>query len=296
MLRKSTLAKKQHRAALLFLMPHFIGFFVFVILSIAATFVISFYDWNMINPAKFVGADNYVKLFTNDSIAVKTGINTLVYTFFTVIFIVAFSLLAALGLSKDIKGTVFFRTVYFLPAVASLVAVSLVWLFIYNTDHGLLNHVLRFIGIVHPPAWLSSSKWSLSAVIIMSVWGQIGFFMIIFIAGLKNIPRELYEAARIDGANSWQSFWRITLPLLSPTTFFVVIMCIINSFQVFEQAFIMTQGGPNFSTTTAVLYIYNTGFKFHKMGYASSIGWVLFLCIFVVTLIQMRLQKKWVHY
>lgn len=295
-MKKSTLAKKQWRAALFFLAPHFIGFFIFVVLSIAATFIISFYDWNMINPPEFIGTDNYVKLFTDDSIAAKTALNTLFYTVFTVILIVVFSLLAALGLCRDIKGTVFFRTVYFLPTVASLVAVSLVWMFIYNTDHGLLNHVLRFIGITHPPAWLSSSKWSMPAVIIMSVWGQIGFFMVIFIAGLKNIPHELYEAAKIDGASPWQSFWSITFPLLSPTTFFVVIMCIINSFQVFEQAFIMTDGGPNFSTTTAVLYIYNTGFKFHKMGYASAIGWVLFLCIFVVTIIQMRFQKKWVHY
>lgn len=287
---------KQLKTALGFLLPHFTGFFIFTILGIVATFVISFYKWDMITAPHFVGISNYINIFTSDEIARKVFFNTIYYTFFTVTFIMIFSLLAALGLNKGLKGTVIFRTIYFLPAVSSLVAVSLVWMFIYNTDHGLLNELFRAIGVQSPPAWLSDRRWSMPAVIIMSVWGQIGFFMVIFLAGLQDIPKQLYEAAIIDGANSWQIFWKITLPLLSPTTFFVLVMAIINSFQVFEQAFIMTRGGPYFSTTTAVLYIYNTGFKFHEMGYASALAWILFICIFFVTLIQFIVQKRWVNY
>ncbi|AGK98483.1 carbohydrate ABC transporter permease [Clostridium pasteurianum] len=293
---KKKYKKAQTKDAIAFILPHFIGFTVFILLSIISTFVISFYKWDLLTPAKFVGLQNYIDIFTNDILATKVFQNTLYYTVVSVILIDVLSLLIALGLNQKIKGIKILRAIYFLPTVASLVGVSLVWIYIYNTNYGLLNFSLRKVGISNVPAWLSDKNWSMIAVIIMSVWGQIGTFVIIYLGGLKNIPENLYEAAEIDGVTKWGKFKNITVPLLSPTTFFVVVMTVINSFQVFEQAYILTNGGPNFSTTTMVLYLYNTGFQSHKMGYACALGWILFLCIFIITLFQNKFQKKWVNY
>jgi multiple sugar transport system permease protein len=204
-------------------------------------------------------------------------------------------MLTALGLNRNMRGRSLFRTLYFVPNVSSLVAVSLVWLWIYNSDFGLINNFLRIFGIAGP-RWLSQTQTALPAVMVMSAWTQFGFFTVILLSGLQGIPKHLYEAAEIDGVSPLQSFAHITLPLLSPTTFFVLIMSIINSFQVFEQTMVMTKGGPAFSTTTAVMYIYQAAFKFQKVGYASAMSWALFMLIFGVTLIQVLLQRKWVHY
>lgn len=287
---------KQLRAALCFLAPHFIGFFLFLLLPVLETFAISLLDWNMITPPKFVGLRNYVDMLTSDTFFRQSMVNTLYYTAGSVIIITLSSLIIALMLNHGIKYSSLFRTLYFIPNVSSLVAVSLVWGWIYNSDFGLINNVLRAIGVSEPPGWLVDVHWSMPAVIIMSSWTQIGFFTVIFLAGLQSIPKHVYEASEIDGGGRFRVFFSITAPMLSPTTFFVFVMVIINSFQVFEQSYVMTKGGPAFSTTTAVMYIYNKAFKNQEMGYASALSWGLFLCIFVVTVVQLILQKKWVYY
>ena len=288
-------SKRQLGEALPFILPHGIGFTLFMLLPVFGTLGISLLDWNMITPPKFVGLGNYFYMFTQDPNFWKATTNTVYYTIGTVILIFAASLGSALALNRDIKGRGLFRTLYFIPNISSLVAVSLVWLWLYNADYGPINAVLRAIGI-QGPHWLSDTKTAMPAVMIMSAWTQFGFFTVIFLAGLQNIPRQLYEAADLDGAGMMRKFLNITIPQLSPTMFFVLVMSIINSFQVFEQTLVMTKGGPAFSTTTAVMYIYSKAFKFQQVGYASALSWVLFGFIFIITLIQLRLQKRWVYY
>jgi multiple sugar transport system permease protein len=283
------------RTAAPFLLPHALGFLLFTLGPVLVTFGISLFSWNMVNPPRFVGLGNYREMFTDDTFFRASMLNTVYYTAGTVAIIFAASLASALALNRGIRGRSLFRTLYFVPNVSSLVAVSLVWMWIYNSDFGFLNNLLRLVG-VQGPRWLSDTRTAMPAVMLMSAWTQFGFFTVIFLSGLQGIPRPLYEAASIDGTSPAQTLARITLPLLSPTTFFVLVMCIINSFQVFEQTFVMTKGGPAFSTTTAVMYIYDKAFKFQQMGYASALSWALFLCIFAVTVAQLALQKRWVHY
>jgi len=287
---------KQLGVAILFLLPHMSGFLIFTLLPVLATFVISLFQWNMITAPKFIGFQNYVNMLTSDTFFTKAMLNTFIYTIGSVLIIVACSLIVALLINTNIRFKSFFRTMYFVPNVSSLVAISIVWMWIYNSDYGLLNNFLHIIGVSNPPSWLSDTHLSLLSVIIMSSWTQIGFFTVIFLAGLQGIPKYLYEAADIDGSGRLTTFTKITLPMLSPTTFFVLIMVIINSSQVFEQAYVMTKGGPAFSTTTAVMYIYNNAFVYEKMGYASALSWGLFICILFVSIIQIILQKKWVYY
>lgn len=287
---------KEARIALLFLAPHFIGFLLFQILPVFGTLLFSVLDWNLITDATFVGVDNYVKLFTRDLFFRKAMLNTVGYTLGTVALILVGSLSAAVLLNQQIRFRSLFRTLYFVPNVSSLVAVSFVWMWIYNSDYGLLNNVLQSIGIQNTPQWLSSTTLAMPAVVVMSAWTQIGFFTVIFLAGLQNIPRQYYESAVIDGSSPLQSFLYITFPLLSPTTFFVLVLSIVNSFQVFEQTFIMTKGGPAFSTTTAVMYIYNQAFQFQEIGYASAVSVILFAAILLVTVFQFRVQRRWVYY
>ncbi len=287
---------KQLKTAAGFLAPHFIGFAIFLLIPVLETFGISLFEWNMITPPEFVGLNNYINMLTNDMFFSKAMLNTLYYTAGSVVLILAFSLLTALMLNQGIKLRSMFRTLYFIPNVSSLVAVSLVWAWIYNSDFGLINNILRAIGVADPPKWLADTKWAMPSVIVMSAWTQIGFFTVIFLAGLQGIPKHLFDAAYIDGCGKLKSFIYVTVPMLSPTTFFVLVMVIINSFQVFEQSYVMTKGGPAFSTTTAVMYIYNKAFKNQEMGYASAMSWGLFICIFAVTILQMVFQKKWVYY
>jgi multiple sugar transport system permease protein len=282
-------------AAAPFILPHLAGFSLFMLFPVLGTFGISLLDWNMVNPPTFAGLGNYGYMLTRDPFFWKAMGNTLYYTAGAVALILAASLGSALALNRDLKGRDLFRTLYFVPNVSSLVAVSLVWLWLYNADYGPINGILRAIGITGP-RWLSDTRSAMPAVMLMSAWTQFGFFTIIFLAGLQAIPRQLYEAAELDGSGPGRTFARITLPLLSPTTFFVLVMSVINSFQVFEQTFVMTKGGPAFSTTTAVMYIYSKAFKFQQVGYASALSWALFACILAVTLVQLYAQKRWVHY
>jgi len=292
---KITMKRKEALSAWIFLLPSLVGFVIFVFGATIISLLISFLDWDMLTPAKFVGLGNYLKLLKSDSFYLVLR-NTVFFVIGTVPTRVIFSLLLALVLVKNIPGRTFFRSAIFLPVAASTVAVAMIWRWIFNADFGLLNDFLYRIGISHLPQWLIHPNWALVALIIFSVWKDVGFSTILFMAGLEGIPQELYEAGDIDGASSWAKFWNITLPLLSPTTFFVVVINVISSFQVFDQAYVLTGGGPGNATTTIVYYVYNYAFQRFKMGYASSAAWILFAIIFVITIIQFKHQKRWVYY
>jgi multiple sugar transport system permease protein len=292
---KITMKKKEALSAWVFLMPSLVGFVIFVFGATIVSLLISFFDWDMLTPAKFVGLGNYLKLLKSDSFFLVLR-NTVIFVIGTVPTRVIFSLLLALILVKKIPGRVFFRSAIFLPVAASTVAVAMIWRWIFNADFGLLNDFLYRIGISQLPQWLINPNWALMALIIFSVWKDVGFSTVLFMAGLEGIPDTLYEAGEIDGASSWIKFWKITLPLLSPTTFFVVVLNLISSFQVFDQAYVLTGGGPAYATTTIVYYIYNYAFQRFKMGYACATAWILFAIIFVITIIQFKNQKKWVYY
>lgn len=279
----------------LFLAPDLIGTLLFAVGPVFAALALGFFAWDVLTPPRFIGIGNYQELFRDDVFR-EVLRNTTVFVLGSVPLRTALALLLAIVLNQGIRGVAFFRGAFFLPTITSAVAAAVVWRWIYEPNFGLLNSLLYAIGVAHPPNWLSSPVWAMPALILLSVWQGVGFQMVIFLAGLQGIPAHLYEAAAIDGANAWTRFRHITLPLISPTTFFVVVISIIGSYQVFDQAFILTEGGPGYSTTTIVNYVYNYAFQFFKMGYASAIAWILFLIVFTLTVIQFVLQRRWVHY
>jgi multiple sugar transport system permease protein len=291
----SPLRRQETIAGYLFLLPNILGFLVFSSIPVLATFTISLLDWDLIRAPRFVGIDNYVKLLTDDAVFRRVLFNTAYFVVGTVPIGVILSLLLALAMNANVRGIAFFRAVFFIPVISASVAVAVMWRWLYNTDFGLINLMLTSVGLKGVP-WLSSTAWAMPAVILMAIWKSLGYNMVIFLAGLQSIPAHLHEAAAIDGANGVQRFRHITLPLLAPTTFFVLVISVISSFQVFDLAFVLTKGGPGDATNTMVMYIYNQAFQFFHMGYAASIAWVLFAIIFAITLLQHQLQKRWVHY
>jgi multiple sugar transport system permease protein len=297
---KTKASRQEALAACLFLLPNIIGFVVFTAGPVLAALGISLVSWNLLNPPQWVGLGNYIALI-RDADFMASLRATLYYTLASVPLGIVLSLALAVALNQKIRGIGIYRTIYFIPVVSSLVAVSLMWRWMYNPTAGILNYGLdRLFTFLHlhitPPDWLQSTTWAMPAIVIMSVWKGLGYNMVIYLAGLQGVPTSLYEAAEIDGATGWSKFRYITLPLLTPTTFFVLIMSFISSFQVFEQAYIMTAGGPARATVTAVYYIYQNGFQWYKMGYASAVAWVLFAIIMVLTMIQWRYQSRWVFY
>jgi multiple sugar transport system permease protein len=281
--------------AYVLILPTLLGLIIFTAGPILAALYFSFTNWNLLSTPKWLGLTNYMNLFTNDPLFWTTLKNTAYYVVGTVPVGTGLALLLALALNQKIYGLAIFRTIYFLPVVSSVVAISVLWVWLYQADFGLINQFLRLFGITGI-RWLSSPTWAMPAIIIMSIWHGLGYSIVIFIAGLQSIPHDYYEAARIDGANSWQQFRYITIPLISPVTFFVIILSLIGSFQVFEQAYVMTQGGPVNATKTIVYYLYQNGFMYFHMGYASALAYILFVIIVVITLLQFSLQKHWVHY
>lgn len=292
---QSVLMKKRRLIAYAFLFPNLLGFLVFTLIPVLTAFGLSFMEWDSANPAKFVGLKNFIKLFETRSFRVALW-NTVYYTLGVVPLTIIVALALAVLFSRQIKGVAFFRAAHYFPYLASIVAVSAVWQFLYNADAGPINMMLKAIGIANPPRWTASTTWAMPSVIIMNVWRSCGYYMIMFVSGIQAIPSHLYEASMLDGASGWQKFRYVTLPMLSPTMFFVSIMCIINSFKVFGAIYVMTQGGPGGSTTVLVYEIYTQAFANFKFGFASAEALVLFLLIFAVTLIQYRGQAKWVNY
>ena len=286
--------KKETLWAFLFLSPKIIGLILFTLGPVIASFLLSFTNWDLVSKPIWIGFGNYKHLLNNETF-IKALTNTLYYTIISVPLSMTLSLLLAIAMNQKIKGIIVFRTAFFIPVISSMVAISLLWKYIYNSQYGLLNYFLGLIGIP-PQNWLGNIKLAMPSLILMSVWKGLGQNMMIWLAALQGIPEDLYEAARIDGANKWQQFKNITLPLLSPTTFLMLILGIIGSFQVFESSYVMTNGGPANATLTIVLYLYSNAFEWLKMGYASAMAYILALIIFVLTLIQFKYQKKWVHY
>ena len=273
----------------LFTAPPVILFLMFTCIPIIMAIVISFTNYDIINTPEFVGLANFQKLWEDEFfwIALK---NTCVYTLMYVPGGLILSLSAAMFLNQNQKFVGVFRTLFYLPVLSSTVATATLWFWILNPQLGLLNGVLRLFGI-EGPAWLYDSQWAMIAVVMMSLWAGFGTNMMIFLSGLKGVPTALYEAAKVEGASRWQMFAHITWPSISKTTFLVSTMLIISSFQVFDQAFVLTQGGPGNATITLVYYIYNNGFDNLKMGYASSISIVLFLIILFFSVINSKLNK-----
>ncbi|WP_433297458.1 carbohydrate ABC transporter permease [Pseudonocardia sp. CA-142604] len=285
---------KQTLAAWLFLLPSLIGFVIFTAGPVIAAGVISLLEWNLFSPPSWAGLRNFARLGGDPTFWSALG-NTAYFTFASVPLTILVSLTLALLLNQGLRRVAVFRSLLLLPYATITVAVAFVWIWLYIPDGGLINAVLGLVGITGPE-WLVSETWAMPALIAMSVWKSFGFGMVVFLAGLQAIPQQLYEAATVDGSNAWQRFRNITLPMLSPAAFFVVVTSIIGSFQVFDQALIMTNGGPGSETTTLVMYIYRTGFENYDEGYAAAQSLVLFAFIAVITAIQFVLQRRLVHY
>jgi multiple sugar transport system permease protein len=274
--------------------PLMLGWLVFFAVALGGSLAVSFTEWNILSPPKWTGIANYARLL-RDPLFFKTLYNTFHLALLYVPLSLAISLALAVALNSRIRFRAFYRAVYFLPFLTIPVANATVWRWLYNPEYGLINHGLRAVGL---PTfnWLSDPRTAMIAVVMMLVWHIAGYNMIIFLAGLQNIPREYYEAAQIDGAQRWQQFRHITLPLLSPTTFFLLIIATMAALKEFDSIFVMTQGGPLNSTRTIVYYIYEEAFRNLRMGYGTALSWVLFLLIFAVTLVQFRIQRRWVEY
>lgn len=298
MMYKSSRSKKRNNSlwVIFFLLPSLLGLIVFMIIPMISSLGLTFTDWDPLLPNKFnfIGLQNYATLL-KDAKFKAAFIHTLTFIVGYIPLVLISGMAVALLLNQNIKGIKFFRGAFFIPVISSWVAVALLWTWIFNPQYGLVNYFLGLIGITGP-AWLYDPNWAMPAIILTSVWKDTGFVMVIFLSGLQNLPPEYYEAASIDGAGRWQSFTHITLPLLSPVIFFALVISLINSFQVFDQVWIMTQGGPAGATSVIVEQIVNNAFRYGKMGYAATLSWVLFLIIFVITLIQNKIQNKWVTY
>ncbi|TCL62070.1 carbohydrate ABC transporter membrane protein 1 (CUT1 family) [Hydrogenispora ethanolica] len=281
-----------------FLLPSFLGFFLFVLVPMMATVGLAFTDYSGGFTYQWIGLKNFVRAFTSTSF-INALTNTVNFTVVSVVAQIVLGFCFAVLLNKKIVARNFFRAVIFLPVVLSMVAISLVFMVILHPDKGPINGFLTSLGMT-PIPWLTSPKTALLTIILVTIWQSFGYYMILFLSGLQAINLELYEAADIDGASKWRQLWNITIPMLSPTTFFCVIMAIINSFKVFDPIFVMTGGqlggGPGDSTTVLVFDIYKNAFSYYKMGYASAEAVILLLIVLVVTIIQYRGQKKWVTY
>lgn len=284
------LERRKSKWGYLFILPNFLGLLCFTLVPIFMSLFFSFTNYDVISQMSFVGVENYVGLFS-DRRFISALVNTLYFCVLTVPTGVVLSLLLAVLLNRRIRGISIFRTMVFIPVITSMVAVSLVWSMLYEDNAGLLNTLLQGIGLprVH---WLTDTSTAMISIAIMSVWKGLGYNMTIFLAGLQGVPPELYEAARIDGAGGVRCFFKITLPSISPTIYFVTLMSLISGLQTFDQISIMTNGGPIDSTRTVAMYLYDYGFKFYKMGYACAAAYVLFLLVFVVSLIQNRASSR----
>ncbi len=305
-------SEKEALAGYLFILPNFAGFLVFTLVPVALSLVLSFVNWDMLSAPKAAGFSNFInllgfhkemgKLLANDPLFWKCLGNTL-YLMMIIPLQITASLFLALMINHKIKGINLFKTIYFLPTITNGVAICLLWAWMYNYDFGLLNGMLvsfttavgiHFRGI----PWLTSIEWAKPSLMIMGLWVMAGGYnMILFLAALQGVPRELYEAAEIDGAGSWEKFWSVTWPMISPTTFFVAIMAVIGGFQGgFMQAYVMTGGGPEHSTTTLEYLIYNHLYSWQHVGYAAAIAWFVFVVVFVVTIVNWRFGGKLVQY
>lgn len=280
--------------SLLFVTPPVLGFLIFGLAPLLTSFGLSFMSWDMLTPAEFIGLDNFSKMLDDEKFY-KSLFNTLVLLVGIPLGMV-FALLLAVMMNRSLKGVSIFRTIYYIPVISPIMALSLLWQWMLNYDYGIINEFIWKIFGVQGPNWLGDPNWVKPSFILMGLWSGVGGTMVLYLAGLQAISSTYYEAAEVDGATRWHQFKHITLPLLSPIHFFVVVMGVIGTFQSFSQMYIMAvDGGPEYSGATIVFYIFQEAFRYFNMGYASSVAWVLGIIIFVVTLIQFRFSKRWVY-
>ena len=287
-------ARREERIFYLFILPFLIGLVVFNAGPVLGMLGLSFTDWRIsLDNLQFIGLDNYSKLFDDPVFWISVG-NTLYIVVGRVVFGTAFALLLAILLNQKVPGIPFFRAVYYLPTVTAGVAVALVWIWIFNPRLGILNYSLKQIGITGPP-WIYSSTWVKPSLILMSLF-QVGPNMIILLAGLQGVPKELYESAEIDGAGNWAKFRNVTLPMLSPVLFFVIIISVVSSFQNFTEIRVMTEGGPGESSNVLIWYLWENSFIFLQLGVAAAVAWIMFVILMTLTGLQFRLGRRWVFY
>jgi len=288
--------RREALEGILYLSPWIIGFLVFVAGPLIASFVLSFTKYNVLRPPTFIGLQNYIFAFTKDELFLPSIVRSLYFAVLLVPLGMAGSLILALLLNQKLWFTTLWRTMYFLPTLTPLIAAALLWRWMLNPDVGLVNYLLSLIGI-KGPGWLSSIEWAVPALVLMGLWASVGGSrMIILLAGLQDVPKELLEAAEMDGANSWTKFWKVTLPMVSPTLFFNLVLGIIFALRTFETAFITTNGGPARATWFISLHIYQSAFVTFDMGYASALSWLFMLILFVITYSQFKLSGQWVFY
>ncbi|WP_270344560.1 carbohydrate ABC transporter permease [Enterococcus thailandicus] len=282
----SKLKRKNTLIAWSFIAPNFIGFLLFTLIPVVFSLILAFMKWDSFSTPEFIGLKNFSKMMMDETFWISLK-NTFLYTIGVVPLTLVCSLGLAILLNQKIRGVKFFRTAFFFPYVTSLVAIAVVWNMLFHPTMGPINQFLKLF-IANPPGWVSSSQWALTAIIIVSVWRGMGYYMILYLAGLQSISKELYEAAAMDGANKWKQFVNITVPALRPTTFFVTIMLVINCFKIFDLVQVMTDGGPGRATNVLVYHVYNEAFVKFNFGYASAIAMILFVIVLAITVIQFK--------
>ena len=291
--------KPIHREAFvgyLFILPTYIGFLIFILYPLIESIRISFLEFSILRDSTYIGLDNYAAMLT-DSRLRTVYINTVVFTVLAVFFNAGIGLLLAVMLNRRLPRVIrnLYRSIFFFPVLIAHTYIAVIWRFLYQEDTGVINYYLSFFG-VEPIPWLGHVHWAMAAIIIMDVWKNTGFAMLVFLAGLQSIPHEYYEAAQLDGANERQLFTRITIPLLSPSIFFILVIFMIGALQVFDSIIVLTDGGPGDATRSVVMYIYQQAFQRLDFGYAAAVSWTLFLVIMAVTLVQFLVSRRWVHY
>lgn len=303
MLARTHRAKRKHKdnlAGYLFMLPVIIGFLTFIVFPVVASLLISLTEWNFLNGfsgIKFIGFANYAYLLSGqDAWFTPSLINTVVFTIISVPVGLALGLLLATFMDRYVYFSKLFRFIVFIPYISSVVASVIVWQVMLQPSYGPVNSLLKSIGIANPPHWFVDPNWALPTIIIFQIWVTLGYNVVVFMAGLKNIPKDLYEAADIDGASEYRKFMNITIPMISPTMFFLSTMGIIGSFKIFDSISVATQGGPGTATTVVAFYIYREAFVNYRLGTANAAAWIMFAIIFLITMIQLRGQKRWVTY
>ena len=292
----SSIKAQEAKWGYIFLLPWLVGLVLFILGPILASAYLSFTEYEIINSPKFIGLGNYTKAFTDDALFWPSMGRTFLYALAVVPLGLLGSLFLALLLNQGLRGSNLFRTIFFLPSLTPAVALALLWTWLFHPSVGPINVILGFVGI-EGPGWLTSKDWALSALTIISLWAIVGGnAMLIFLAGLQGVPKEFYEAAEIDGAGAWAKFRAVTLPLITPTLFFNLVLGIIGALKVFTLAFVATLGGPSYSTWFYALHIYRQAFEYFRMGYGSALAWIFVVILLVFTLIQLRLSDRWVYY
>ena len=293
-----SLRAKEAIAGYIFLSPWLLGIILFIVGPMMTSGFLSFTRYDMVNPPTFVGLKNFIEIFTKDRLFWPSLLLTFRYALIVVPFSLVGALSAAMLLNQALRGTTWFRTFFFLPHLTPIVAAAVLWGWIFNADVGPINHWIRTItGSSEAPGWFRDPDWAMTGLIIMAMWGAIGGnTMLIFLAGLQGVPQELYDAAVVDGAGLWAKFRNVTLPMLTPTIFFNMVLGIIGALRVFAAAYVATQGGPAYSTWFYALHIYTRAFQYFEMGYASALAWIFFFVLFVFTYVQFRQSRRWVYY